>query len=50
MGKLKDTGYGFMRKGQIGDWKNYFSEENLRLFEAKYGFLMDRLGYERFSK
>lgn len=46
LGGLKDTGYGFMRKGEVGDWRNHFTEDNLVRFKAKYGELMRELGYE----
>ncbi|MCU0445804.1 MAG: sulfotransferase domain-containing protein [Microscillaceae bacterium] len=35
------------RKGQGGDWKNYFKEEHKALFKEKYGDLLIRLGYEK---
>ena len=27
--KMKD----FVRKGQVGDWKNYFTEENIKIWD-----------------
>lgn len=48
LGGLKDTGYGFMRKGEMGDWQNYFTESDLTLFMDKYGRLMNELGYKGF--
>jgi hypothetical protein len=35
----------FHRKGISGDWENYFSEEDNRLFMRKAGDLIDGLGY-----
>ncbi|TFG49658.1 MAG: hypothetical protein E4H33_01800 [Anaerolineales bacterium] len=37
---------GTFRKGQPGDWKNYFTEDNKRRFKAVAGDLLTRLGYE----
>lgn len=34
------------RKGKAGDWKEYFSEQNKRLFKETTGDLLIRLGYE----
>jgi hypothetical protein len=37
----------FLRKGVAGDWKNVFTEENRRVFEAAAGGLLVDLGYEQ---
>jgi hypothetical protein len=37
----------FYRKGVAGDWKNYFTEEDRRIFKEEAGELLIRLGYER---
>ncbi|KAF2078164.1 hypothetical protein CYY_000548 [Polysphondylium violaceum] len=36
----------FFRKGEIGDWKNYFTPENKRWFKEETGQLLVDLGYE----
>jgi len=36
----------FYRKGVAGDWKNYFTEEDRRVFKEEAGELLIRLGYE----
>jgi len=36
----------FLRKGISGDWKNYFTPEAARVFDAYAGDLLIRLGYE----
>lgn len=43
--KLKNTGYGFIRKGEVGDWKNHFSEQMNVDFLKKYGDIMKKLKY-----
>jgi hypothetical protein len=35
----------FMRKGQQGDWVNYFDEEDLALLHERAGAVMDEWGY-----
>ncbi|MEK7339086.1 MAG: hypothetical protein WBD50_02265 [Candidatus Rhabdochlamydia sp.] len=35
------------RKGQIGDWKQYFSDEHKSLFKEKMGEYLIKLGYEK---
>lgn len=35
-----------LRKGIIGDWRNHFSEQNLKDFKARYGDLLIEFGYE----
>jgi len=37
---------GTFRKGQPGNWKEHFTEENKRRFKAVAGDLLTRLGYE----
>jgi hypothetical protein len=36
----------FYRKGVAGDWRNYFTEEDRRVFKEEAGELLIRLGYE----
>jgi Sulfotransferase family len=36
----------FYRKGVAGDWRNFFSEEDRRVFKEEAGELLIRLGYE----
>lgn len=36
----------FFRKGTSGDWKNHFTEQDLKLFKRITGNLMERCGYE----
>ena len=36
----------FYRKGVAGDWRNYFTEEDGRIFKEEAGELLIRLGYE----
>lgn len=35
------------RKGQIGDWKNHFNEENKKIFKIHAGQLLLDMGYEK---
>lgn len=35
------------RKGQIGDWKNHFTEEHKRLFKETAGEALIKMGYEK---
>lgn len=37
---------GTFRKGQPGNWREHFSEENKELFKKETGDLLQRLGYE----
>ena len=37
----------FFRKGIIGDWQNYFTEEHSRIFSELAGDLLIKLGYEQ---
>jgi hypothetical protein len=39
-------GYHFMRKGNVGDWHNYYSNDLLSLFMEKHKEIMNSLGYE----
>ena len=36
----------FLRKGVSGDWKNYFSQEALHIFNEYHGKAMTELGYD----
>ncbi|KAM9954340.1 hypothetical protein ACTFIW_003881 [Dictyostelium discoideum] len=36
----------FFRKGEIGDWRNYFTDDNKRWFKEETGSLLIDLGYE----
>jgi hypothetical protein len=38
---------GTFRKGQPGDWKEYFTEKNKEQFKATAGDLLIQMGYER---
>jgi len=42
-----DTTIGHYRKGQAGDWKNYFNEKHIHYFKEKYNPLLIKLGYEK---
>jgi len=35
------------RKGIVGDWRNHFSQENIRSFKEKYGHLLIEYEYEK---
>jgi hypothetical protein len=37
----------FYRKGVAGDWKNYFTDQDRRVFKEEAGELLIRLGYEK---
>ena len=37
----------FFRKGQAGDWENWFTVEQLRRFDDAGGELLERFGYDR---
>ena len=41
------TGSRTFRKGQIGDWRNHFTEEHKQIFKEVYGDTLIRLGYEK---
>lgn len=43
---IKPSKSGTFRKGQPGNWKEHFTEENKRRFKAVAGDLLTRLGYE----
>jgi hypothetical protein len=36
-----------MRKGVAGDWRNYFTEDHIKMIVEYFGIEMYRLGYER---
>jgi hypothetical protein len=40
---------GTYRKGVPGGWREYFTEENLAVFNREAGDLLQRLGYEQDS-
>ena len=44
---IKPQKSGTFRKGQPGNWREYFTEENKRRFKAVAGNLLTRLGYEK---
>jgi hypothetical protein len=37
----------FFRKGEVGDWKNWFTSEQRHLFDEAAGHLLEELGYAR---
>lgn len=37
----------YMRKGTVGDWRNYFTPEASEIFRAFAGAMLDRLGYDK---
>jgi len=37
------------RKGTPGDWRNHFSDENIRAFKSRYNGLLLELGYEQYE-
>jgi hypothetical protein len=41
---------GTFRRGQPGEWRRHFTEENKRLFKSATGDLLQRLGYEKDSQ
>jgi hypothetical protein len=43
---IKPQKSGTFRKGQPGEWRDYFTEDNKRRFKAVAGDLLSRLGYE----
>jgi hypothetical protein len=43
---FQNTGYGFVRKGVLGDWKNHFDDEMLAAFNLKYSKTMHEIGYK----
>jgi hypothetical protein len=45
-GAIKPKKSGTFRKGEPGNWKNHFTEDNKRRFKAVAGDLLTRLGYE----
>lgn len=44
---LQGDNTAFYRKGIIGDWENYFNEENKSIFKEYCGQLLIDLGYEK---
>lgn len=40
----------FYRKGVVGDWKNYFSAQNIEAFNRIGGKMLEELGFETSSK
>jgi hypothetical protein len=36
-----------MRKGIAGDWRNYFTPEMNQRIWLEFGWMMERLGFER---
>ncbi|MDB6111159.1 MAG: sulfotransferase [Pedosphaera sp.] len=41
----EEDGNSFFRKGEAGDWKNWFSPDQERMFEQRAGTLLRTLGY-----
>lgn len=41
----EEDSHSFFRKGEAGDWKNWFSQEQERMFEQRAGNLLRELGY-----
>ena len=37
----------FLRKGIVGDWKNYFNKESKKVFKEYAGRELIKLGYEK---
>ena len=48
-GKYKTGPDTFMRKGEIGDWRNYFGEDEMTIFKEKEKEALVRLQYEKDS-
>ncbi len=44
--KVGDSKDGFLRKGVVGDWKNYFSVEACEIFARHCGDELIKMGYE----
>lgn len=42
----KDSTFSFMRKGVVGDWKNYFSDEQLAEFNKLYASRLEGTGID----
>lgn len=45
--KREEDPNSFYRKGQAGDWKNYFIAENIKWFKEETGSILVDLGYEK---
>ncbi|WP_298262431.1 sulfotransferase domain-containing protein [uncultured Lutibacter sp.] len=43
-GELNENSH--YRKGEVGDWQNYFTKKNINYFKDNYGELLIKLGYE----
>lgn len=46
-GKYQSGPNTFMRKGQIGDWKNYFGKDEKKIFKRKEKLVLVQLQYEK---
>ncbi|WP_025209161.1 sulfotransferase domain-containing protein [Hippea sp. KM1] len=45
--KMKEKSPSHLRKGKIGDWKNYFTEKHKEIFKEIAGDTLIKLGYEK---
>lgn len=45
-GFMQDNPAAFRRKGEVGDWKRYFTDDTKRWFKEEAGEALVRLGYE----
>jgi len=48
-GNIAPRASGTFRRGQPGEWRDHFTDENKRIFKSATGDLLQRLGYERNS-